>query len=266
MDMRLCVITTKYVAILKGDRPMTQESKIEWTGKTWNPTTGCTKISPGCKHCYAETMAKRLKAMNAPSYVNEFQLTLHPNRLNDPLKNRKPTIFFVNSMSDLFHELVPIDFIDKVMATIGSAQQHTFQLLTKRAESMQQYFATREAPPNLWVGVSVEDQKYGLPRIEHLREINAVVRFLSVEPLLEDLGDIDLTNIEWVIVGGESGAKARPMHKGWAESVIAQCEAQNVPVFFKQWGTWSEYGEKKTKGLNGYLINGKEYRQMPVGF
>ena len=224
---------------------MAATSRIEWTEQTWNPTIGCTKISPGCKHCYAESMAQRLKAMGTPEYENGFKLTLVPQRLEDPLKRKTPTIYFVNSMSDLFHEDVPFNYIDRVFEVIRQAKQHTFQILTKRAERMTEYFEGRPAPPNAWLGVSVEDRKYGVPRIDHLRKVNASIRFLSVEPLLEDIGEIDLSDIHWVIVGGESGPKARPMKVEWVNAIQALCK--NSGVAFKQWGGWGADGKRRAK-------------------
>ncbi|HGY2559421.1 TPA: DUF5131 family protein, partial [Pseudomonas aeruginosa] len=190
---------------------MSTQTSIEWTEMTWNPVVGCTKVSPGCKHCYAENMARRLQAMGTPGYENGFRLSLRPEKLQEPLQRKKPTIYFVNSMSDLFHEQVPDTYIDQVFAVIHQASQHTFQILTKRAERLADYFSQRTPPANAWLGVSVEDREYGVPRIDCLRGINAAIRFLSAEPLLEDLGELNLTDIHWVIVGGESGAKARPM-------------------------------------------------------
>ncbi|WP_338848759.1 phage Gp37/Gp68 family protein [Massilia sp. W12] len=239
-------------------------SKIEWTEETWNPTVGCTKISPGCKHCYAEKMAQRLQAMGTPGYENGFQLTMLRNRLDSPLKRKKPTIYFVNSMSDLFHEDIPFSFIDQVFATIEKADWHTFQILTKRADRLATYFEGKTAPTNAWLGVSVEDQKYGLPRINLLRQVDASVRFLSVEPLLEDLGELNLKDIHWVIVGGESGPKARPMQLDWVQSIQSQCEEQNAAFFFKQWGRWGVDGKPRAKKLNGRLINGRTYDEMPL--
>lgn len=215
---------------------MATSSNIEWTEMTWNPVTGCTKVSPGCKHCYAETLARRLKAMGAPGYENGFEVSLLPERLDQPRRRKKPTMYFVNSMSDLFHEKVPFEFIDRVFEVIAATPQHTYQILTKRALRMAKYFRARRCPENAWLGVSVENRKYGLPRIEELRTINATVRFLSVEPLLEDLGEFDLQDISWVIVGGESGRKARPMRREWAESVRLQAERAGAAFFFKQWG------------------------------
>ncbi|MCI0421303.1 MAG: phage Gp37/Gp68 family protein, partial [Acidobacteria bacterium] len=198
---------------------MSTQTRIEWTEQTWNPTVGCTKISPGCKNCYAKTMALRLQAMGMRGYENGFRLALMPERLSEPLKRRKPTVYFVNSMSDLFHEKVPFDYIHRVFDVMRSAQQHTFQVLTKRAERMAEFCRGVILPPNVWLGVSVENRRHGIPRIEKLREIEATVRFLSIEPLLEDLGKIDLTGMQWVIVGGESGPKARPMRPEWVDSI-----------------------------------------------
>ncbi|NIA56720.1 phage Gp37/Gp68 family protein [Massilia sp. TW-1] len=243
---------------------MTTGTNIEWTEMTWNPTVGCTKISPGCKNCYAEKMAERLMAMSTPGYENGFTLTLLPNRLDDPLRRKKPTVYFVNSMSDLFHEDVPFDYIDSVFEVIKKAHWHTFQILTKRADRLSEYFGTRIAPTNAWLGVSVEDRKYGIPRIDYLRTVKATVRFLSIEPLLEDLGKINLTDIHWVIVGGESGPKARPMKQEWVESIQVQCEAQAAAFFFKQWGGWGADGKRRAKKSNGRLINGRTYDEMPA--
>ena len=243
---------------------MTTGSKIEWTEMTWNPTVGCTKVSPGCKNCYAERMAERLQAMGAAGYDNGFELTMIATRLDDPLKRRKPTVYFVNSMSDLFHEGVPFSFIDQVFETIIKAEWHTFQILTKRADRMAEYFKGKSAPRNAWLGVSVEDRKYGLPRIDYLRTVDAVVRFLSVEPLLEDLVEINLTDIHWVIVGGESGPKARPMRQEWVETIQYQCEEQGAAFFFKQWGGWGADGKKRAKKYNGRTINGRTYDEMPA--
>lgn len=243
---------------------MTTGTKIEWTEMTWNPTVGCTKISPGCKNCYAEKMAERLMAMRTLGYENGFQLTLLPNRLGDPLTRKKPTVYFVNSMSDLFHEDVPFVYIDSVFNVIEQAHWHTFQILTKRADRLAAYFADRVAPVNAWIGVSVEDRKYGLSRIDHLRTVPARVRFLSVEPLLEDLGAMNLSGIHWVIVGGESGPKARPMRQEWVESIQEQCEGQGAAFFFKQWGGWGADGKRRAKKSNGRLINGRTYDEMPM--
>lgn len=201
-------------------------SKIEWTEQTWNPTVGCTKVSPGCKNCYAETMARRLKAMGVHGYENGFRLTLMPERLAEPLERRKPTVYFVNSMSDLFHEKVPFDYVRRIFDVMARSTQHTFQVLTKRAERMAEFCRDVEVPGNVWLGVSVENRKYGVPRIPVLQSIRAQVKFLSVEPLLEDLGDINLSGVQWVIVGGESGWKARPMKPAWVENVKRQLDGR----------------------------------------
>ena len=240
------------------------ESSIEWTEHTWNPVTGCTKVSPGCKHCYAETMAKRLHAMGAAGYEKEFELALHPSRLDQPLLRKAPTVYFVNSMSDLFHEGVPDPFIDRVLDVCNRAPQHTFQVLTKRAERLPEFFAGRQVPSNVWLGVSVENRKHGVPRIAHLRKVKARVRFLSIEPLLEGLGPLDLGGIHWVIVGGESGAKARPMRAQWAEDVRQQALAQAVPFFFKQWGAWGADGVRRDKKRNGRDLAGRRWDQFPL--
>jgi protein gp37 len=239
-------------------------SRIEWTEQTWNPTVGCTKISPGCKHCYAEGMAARLKAMKTPGYENGFKLNLLPQRLQDPIKRKTPTTYFVNSMSDLFHENVPFFYIDQVFDVITQAKQHTFQILTKRSARMAEYFQSKAAPPNAWIGVSVEDQKHGVPRIDHLRNVSASIRFLSVEPLLDDIGKLNLTGIHWVIVGGESGPKARLMKPEWVDNIREQCESANVAFFFKQWGGWGADGKKRAKKQNGRELNGRTWNEMPL--
>ncbi len=242
---------------------MSQTSKIEWTEATWNPTVGCTKISQGCKHCYAESMAKRLQAMGTPGYENGFKLTILRNRLEEPLRRRKPTVYFVNSMSDLFHKQVPDSYIEEVFDVVQRCPQHTFQVLTKRADRLATFFSKRTPPKNSWIGVSVEDRKLGVPRIDALRTVNAAVRFLSVEPLLQDIGDIDLTGIHWVIVGGESGPKARPMKLEWVEDIRRQCEDANVDFFFKQWGGWGADGKRRSKKANGRLLDGRTWDGMP---
>ena len=242
---------------------MSTQSKIEWTEQTWNPTVGCTKISPGCKNCYAETMSRRLKAMGVHGYENGFRLTLMPDRLAEPLERRKPTVYFVNSMSDLFHEKVPFDYVRRIFEVMARSPQHTFQVLTKRAERMAEFCRDIEVSENVWLGVSVENRKYGVPRIPVLQTIRAQVRFLSVEPLLEDVGSIDLSGIQWVIVGGESGSKARPMKPAWVENVKRQCDAAGVAFFFKQWGTWGADGEKRSKHANGRKLRGRVWDAMP---
>jgi len=244
---------------------MTTTSRIEWTEQTWNPAVGCTKLSAGCKNCYAETMAMRLKAMGTPGYENGFALQLLPERLEDPVKRKKPTVYFVNSMSDLFHEKIPDAFIENVFDTIHRTPHHTYQILTKRGARMARFFRERAVPDNAWLGVSVENRKHGVPRIDHLRRVPARIRFLSVEPLLEDIGALDLTDIQWVIVGGESGPKARPMKQEWADSVRTQCEEQRVAFFFKQWGGWGADGKRRAKHANGRLLNGRTWDEMPAG-
>jgi protein gp37 len=243
---------------------MTTISKIEWTEQTWNPAVGCTKISAGCKHCYAETMANRLQAMGTNGYENAFKLTLLPHRLEDPIRRKKPTIYFVNSMSDLFHEGIPDEYIEKVFDVVARTPHHTYQILTKRAARMARFFRSRTVPRNAWLGVSVENRKHGVPRIDYLRKVPARIRFLSVEPLLEDIGELNLADIQWVIVGGESGPKARPMKLEWALSVQQQCDAQNVAFFFKQWGGWGADGKRRAKSKNGRLLNGKTWDEMPA--
>ncbi len=238
-------------------------SKIEWTEETWNPTTGCTKVSAGCKHCYAETMAVRLKAMGTPGYENGFDFSIVPSRLEQPFKRKKPTKYFVNSMSDLFHEAMPEEYLNKIINVIAETPQHIYQILTKREDKMNDYFSNIEIPQNIWLGVTVEDEKHGVPRIDKLRDINATIKFLSVEPLLEDIGDVDFSGIDWVIVGGESGAKARPMKKEWALNIKRQCEKQGVAFFFKQWGTWGSDGVRRSKKSNGRILEGKEWNEYP---
>ncbi|MDR1680977.1 MAG: phage Gp37/Gp68 family protein [Prevotellaceae bacterium] len=237
-------------------------TKIEWTDKTWNPITGCTKTSAGCVNCYAEVMARRLQAMGQEKYQNGFNLTLHKEYLSEPLSWKKPHTIFVCSMSDLFHKDVPDDFINQVMAVIKSTPQHRYQLLTKRAERMKEYFQAHSIPANVWLGVTVEN-KAGRNRIDFLRTLKSPIRFLSCEPLLEDLEDLNLENIDWVIVGGESGISARPMKQEWVLSIQKQTEKQGSAFFFKQWGTWGSDGVKRNKHKNGKSINGKIYQQMP---
>ena len=237
--------------------------KIEWTEQTWNPSAGCTKISAGCKHCYAETMAVRLQAMGVEGYENGFRFNTVPSRLYEPLKKKKPTVFFVNSMSDIFHKNMPMEYLDRIFDVIEQTPQHTYQILTKRADRMRAYFEKKEIPKNIWLGVTVENKKEGLPRIDLLRDLKATVLFLSVEPLLEDLGKMNLQNIDWVIVGGESGPKARPMEKEWVLNIKKQCEKNDVAFFFKQWGTWGADKVKRNKKLNGKEIDGKIWQQYP---
>jgi protein gp37 len=243
---------------------MSTYSRIEWTEQTWNPTVGCTKVSPGCKNCYAEGMAHRLKAMGLKGYENGFRLSLMPERLAEPLERRKPTVYFVNSMSDLFHEKVPFDYIARVFDVMEQAHWHTFQVLTKRAPRMAAFCSARRVPPNVWLGVSVENRRHGVPRIDVLRGIDAMIRFLSAEPLLEDLGRLDLAGIHWVIVGGESGPRARPMREEWAENLRRQCLGADVAFFFKQWGAFGADGQKRSKKANGRVLNGQSWDAMPA--
>jgi protein gp37 len=238
-------------------------TKIEWTEHTWNPTAGCTKISAGCKNCYAENMAHRLEAMGVEGYENGFEFNIVPSRLNDPFKRKKPTVYFVNSMSDIFHEKMPLEYLNQIFEVIRQTPYHTYQVLTKRADRMFEYFSKREIPKNIWLGVTVDNKKQGLPRIDYLRQLKASVLFLSVEPLLEDLGTINLSNIDWVIVGGESGSKARPMDKEWVINIKHQCENNDVAFFFKQWGTWGADKKKRSKKSNGKELDGKIWQQYP---
>jgi protein gp37 len=235
---------------------MSTYTSIEWTERTWNPLTGCTKISPGCTHCYAERMAYRLQAMGQPNYVNGFDLTVHEHMLEQPLRWKKPQMIFVNSMSDLFHHGVPIDFIQKTFDVMRRASWHTFQVLTKRSQRLIDLAPLIEWPPNVWMGVSVENQHYTL-RIEHLSRARARVKFLSLEPLLGPLTNLDLRAIDWVIVGGESGPHARPMSEAWVTDIRDQCLAAGVPFFFKQWGGV----RKKTAGR---VLGGRTWSQLPL--
>lgn len=239
-----------------------KQSKIEWTESTWNPSVGCDKVSAGCKFCYAEVMAQRLQAMGSIGYGNGFAFTLLPERLESPKKIKKPTKFFVNSMSDLFHEEMPYGFLDKVFKTINDTPQHTYQILTKREDNLTKYFENRMVPDNVWLGVTIENTKKK-NRIDALRIINAKIRFLSIEPLLEHIGELDLTDIHWVIVGGESGHRARPMKTEWAVDIRRQCDEQEVPFFFKQWGTWGADGQKRNKKANGRILLGQEWNEEP---
>lgn len=222
-------------------------SKIEWTERTWNPVTGCTKYSPGCMNCYAETMARRLKGMGQEKYRNGFELTLHKDCLTEPFAWKEPCMVFVCSMSDLFHEDVPIWFVDEIMETIWETPLHTYQILTKRADRMYAYFSLRRIPSNVWLGVTVESLAYKHERIEKLRYLDATVKFLSCEPLVGDLGELNLDYIDWVIVGGESGPRARPMKEEWVLNIQRQCQQQGVAFFFKQWGTWGADGVRRSK-------------------
>jgi protein gp37 len=240
-----------------------KQSKIEWTEATWNPSIGCNKVSAGCKFCYAEVMAQRLQAMKTPGYENGFEFTILPERLEVPKKVKKPTKFFVNSMSDLFHEEMPFSFLDRVFDTIRETPQHTYQILTKREENLVKYFSERTVPENVWLGVTVEIA-IKKSRVDALRSIDAKIRFLSIEPLLEYIGELDLTGIHWVIVGGESGHRARPMKPEWAVDIQRQCDEQGVSFFFKQWGTWGADGLKRSKKANGRILLGREWNEEPA--
>ncbi len=237
-------------------------TKIEWTERTWNPVTGCTKLSVGCAHCYAEVMARRLCAMGNAKYANGFKSTIHYDVLEEPLTWKKPSTIFVCSMSDLFHKDVPFEFIDEVFKVIEDTPHHNYQILTKRAERMAEYFYARNVPRNAWIGVTVEC-KETKARIDCIRNLNASVKFLSCEPLLEDLGDLCLQGINWIIVGGESGAQARPMKEEWVLNIKRQADANSIPFFFKQWGTWSKDGIKGNKKTNGKLLQGVIVQNMP---
>lgn len=235
---------------------MADRSAIEWTEATWNPITGCTKVSPGCKHCYAERLARRLQAMGHPNYASGFALTLHEHVLELPLQWKTPRVIFVNSMSDLFHENVPLTFIHQVFEIMNQAHWHQFQVLTKRSARLFELSNDLPWAPNIWMGVSVENQRY-VYRIDHLRQTRAAIRFLSLEPLLGPLPNLDLTGIHWVIVGGESGPGARPMQEDWVTDIRDQCLEAGVPFFFKQWG-----GVHKKKA--GRSLQGRTWDEMPA--
>ncbi len=239
---------------------MSEHSEIEWTDATWNPVRGCTKITPGCDHCYAETFAERFRGVKGHPYEQGFDLRLVPEKLAEPLRWKTPKMVFVNSMSDLFHKDVPEEYVEAVCRVMERANWHTYQVLTKRSSLLRNLLQTRvqfaSGLPNIWWGVSVEDRAHGLVRINHLQQAPAAVRFLSIEPLLEDLGEINLEGIHWVIVGGESGAGARPMQREWVLSIRDQCERAQVPFFFKQWG-----GVRKSK--TGRQLDGRTYDDLP---
>jgi len=240
---------------------MSDNSTIEWTDATWNPVRGCTKISPGCKHCYASTFAERFRGVPGHPYEQGFDLRLVPEKLDQPIRWTRSKHIFVNSMSDLFHENVPTEYIARVVEVMKKADWHVYQVLTKRSERMRdqlhrQLFSAAQKN-HIWWGVSVEDRKFGLERIDHLRDSPAAVRFLSIEPLLEDLGPLNLTGIAWVIVGGESGPGARPMKPEWVRSIREQCRTATVPFFFKQWG-----GVRKKRA--GRLLDGRVHDAMPT--
>lgn len=234
---------------------MAKKSSIEWTDMTWNPVTGCTKVSQGCKHCYAERMAKRLKAMGAARYANEFAPTLHWDLVDLPKQWKRPRMVFVNSMSDLFQEDVPFEFIERVFRTMKGCPQHTFQILTKRSQRLLTFSAGLDWPTNVWMGVSVENSNV-LGRVYDLVQTEAAVKFLSCEPLIGPLEELPLDGIQWVIVGGESGPGARPVQKAWVRSIFSQCRAADVAFFFKQWG-----GVRKD--VTGRKLFGRTYDEMP---
>ena len=242
---------------------MSDHSAIEWTDATWNPVRGCTKVSPGCKFCYAETFAERFRGVPGHPFEQGFDLRLVPDKLEQPLRWKRPRKIFVNSMSDLFHEDIPVVYIARVGDVMHRASWHLFQVLTKRHTRMGSLLSGDLRPmadlPNVAYGVSVEDQRYGLPRLQELQQTQARIRFLSIEPLLEDLGTIDLQGIDWVIVGGESGARARPMLRSWVVNIRRQCREQRVPFFFKQWG-----GVRKREA--GRTLDGRTYDEFPVAF
>jgi protein gp37 len=231
-------------------------TSIEWTESTWNPVTGCSKISAGCANCYAERMARRLKAVGVPNYANGFAVTLHEELLTLPLKWHKPKIIFVNSMSDLFHEKIPDYFIARIFDIMNRASWHRFQILTKRSDRLRRMSPDLPWADNIWMGVTVEDRKCAF-RIEHLRGTPAEIKFISMEPLLEPIAELDLIGIDWVIVGGESGPGARPLNEDWAMDIKEKCQTSNIPFFFKQWG-----GVNKKK--SGRLLEGRLWNQMPL--
>ena len=241
---------------------MSATSTIEWTESTWNPVTGCDEVSPGCAHCYAKTFAERFRGVLGHPYEQGFDLKLWPNRVDLPLRWKRSRRIFVNSMSDLFHPEVPEEFVQRVFATMEAADWHIFQILTKRPERAVDLSRNLHWPANVWMGVSVENQRW-TSRIDELRDIPAAVRFLSCEPLLGPL-ELNLDGVSWVIVGGESGHGARPMNPEWATSVRDQCVAAGVPFFFKQWGTFDEHGERRGKKGSGRELVGVTWNQMPV--
>jgi protein gp37 len=231
------------------------KTKIEWTQDTWNPTTGCTKISSGCANCYAEKMSFRLQKMGNVKYKDGFNLSVHPESLIEPYNWKKPRMVFVNSMSDLFHEDLSFEFIEQVFKVMNDNPKHTFQILTKRSEILEKYSKHFTWTKNIWMGVTVEN-KSQLYRIDNLRKTNAQVKFLSCEPLLSELGKMNLRGIQWVIVGGESGSKSRPMEEIWVQNILNQCRQHEIPFFFKQWGGFN-------KKKNGKTLNGRTYTEMP---
>lgn len=234
---------------------MATQTAIEWTQCTWNPVTGCTKISAGCAHCYAERMARRLCAMGQPRYRNGFQVTVHPEAVEEPFQWKKPRLVFVNSMSDLFHEKVSVSFIQRIFSVMNRCSQHTFQILTKRSARLAELSSRLDWSSNIWIGVTIERCDY-LYRLDHLRQVPASVRFLSLEPLLGPLNDLTLEGVDWVIVGGESGPQARPMEEEWVLSIREKCLGNQVPFFFKQWGGFN-------KKRSGRLLQGRIWDEKP---
>lgn len=237
-------------------------TKIEWTERVWNPSIGCNKVSAGCKFCYAESFANRLKAMGVEDYKDGFKFKILPHRLEEPLRIKKPTKFFVNSMSDLFHEEMPFEYLDEIFKVIEDTPQHIYQILTKRDKIMLKYFSENYIPSNVWLGVSVENETFKY-RIDTLKKINASIRFISFEPLIGSVGKLNLSQIHWAIVGGESGKKARPIKKEWVEEIFSQCKQQKVAFFFKQWGTWGADEIKRSKKENGRIFRGKIWDEYP---
>lgn len=231
---------------------------------TWNPVTGCTQISPACKNCYAKQIAMNLQKQGVSGYENGFALTLHPTRLDQPLKRKKAAFYFTGSMTDLFHADVPDDFLDKIMNVMRRTLQHTYMILTKRASRLPVYFSTRPCPSNLWLGVTVEDRANGLPRMNYLRQVNASLRLVNMEPLLEDLGEIDLTGINWVTAGGETGIGARPTKKAWVINVRDQAIKAGIPFYFFKWGEWGEDEIRHGKQLTGRQLEGRTWDERPL--
>jgi protein gp37 len=234
---------------------MPSSARIEYTHSSWNPVTGCSRVSEGCQHCYAERMAKRLQGMGVAKYAHGFEVTLHPDVLEDPLKWKKPRLIFVNSMSDLFHEKIPVAYLRQIFEVMRRADWHVFQILTKRAERLAKMSPRIDWPPNVWMGVTVESARF-THRIDLLRETDAAIKWLSMEPLLSEVPNMNLDGIDWIVVGGESGPGARPMKKEWVVDIQRQCREQNVHFFFKQWGG---VNKKKT----GRKLNGRFYDAMP---
>jgi protein gp37 len=242
---------------------MADNSRIEWTQATWNPVTGCSKVSPGCAHCYAETFAERWRGVNGHPYEQGFDLRLWPERLEQPLRWKRTRIIFTNSMSDLFHEEIPLGYVEQVFAVMNEARQHIFQVLTKRHDRLAELAPVLPWPENVWMGVSIENKRW-VERADRLREVPAAVRFISAEPLLGPLVGLDLAGIDWVIAGGESGTRHRPVREEWIVDIQRQCKKAGVAFFFKQWGGWGVDGKKRAKKENGRLLQGKTWDAVPV--